>query len=555
MRRPSLNAFFRTSFGGAIALLVVGVGILAASTVNTTPRDFVLSGTQPGEIPTGTLQTSDACYGCHGHMNTPEYPYPNWKSSLMANGGRDPLFYAQMATANQDAEGVGTFCMRCHVPLAFVSGHANQADGSTLDEADKDGVNCHFCHTMVDPIYKPGISPIEDQAILATLASKPAHYGNSMFVLDPTGTRRGPYDKTNSPHDAIESPFHRTGEMCGTCHEVGNVEVSKQSDGSYRYNALNSPVPDEDTHAQFPLERTYTEWKLSAFANGGVDMKGRFGGTNRGVVSTCQDCHMPQYTGRACLYGPKRSDPKTHSFAGASSWVLEIIGLYNANDPAVDQEALLDGQQAAIEMVQKSATLKLTQSGKSLNVRVTNESGHKLPTGHIEGRRVFLNVKLFDAQGKLVKEYGHYNRETADLDVASTRVYEMKIGLSADAAAMTGLPEGETVHMSLADIIVKDNRLPPRGFNNAAFNSGGAPVVDAVYADGQYWDDVSFVIPDRAIRAEVTLYYQTVTREYIEALQHGNVTDDWGDILANLWEQTDKGPPVPISTGRLTFTR
>lgn len=39
--------------GWAVALVVVGVGILFASTVNTTPCDFVLSGTQPGDVPAG----------------------------------------------------------------------------------------------------------------------------------------------------------------------------------------------------------------------------------------------------------------------------------------------------------------------------------------------------------------------------------------------------------------------------------------------------------------------------------------------------------------------
>jgi hypothetical protein len=107
--------------------------------------------------------------------------------------------------------------------------------------------------------------------------------------------------------------------------------------------------------------------------------------------------------------------------------------------------------------------------------------------------------------------------------------------------------------MALANIIVKDNRIPPRGFNNAAYTAGGAPAVGETYADGQYWHDTFFAIPPDAARAVVTVNYQTVTRHYIEALRDGNVTNDWGDILHDLWMQTDKGPPIAMTVDEIIF--
>ena len=89
------------------------------------------------------------------------------------------------------------------------------------------------------------------------------------------------------------------------------------------------------------------------------------------------------------------------------------------------------------------------------------------------------------------------------------------------------------------------------GFDNARFALGGAPVIGADYADGQYWDDAIFNLPDGAARAEATLHYQTVTRHYIEALRDGNVTDHWGDTLHRLWLQTNKCPPIEITSGEL----
>ncbi len=547
------HAHFRPSHLAASLLLVPTAILLVAALIPTTIRDFHLPGTQVGDIEQGRLMQTTACYYCHGGFDFANEPYATWEGSLMGQAGRDPLFYAQMATANQDVNDVGYFCMRCHVPMSFVTGHAYQSDGSTLDDMDKEGVSCHFCHSMVDPIYRPGVSPPEDEAILANMAEVPSYYGNAMFVLDPLGTRRGPYADAMAPHAFIQSDFVRRGDMCGTCHDVGNVCVTRQTDGTYQYNPLDEPTPTENLHGQFPLERTYTEWKLSEFASVGVDMGGRFGGVGSPVMQSCQDCHMPKQPARGCIFGDIRDDLHRHDFAGAAAQVLDLIAAYTQDDPNVDPAAIAAGRTKAVSMLERAASLELEQRHTALRVRVINETGHKLPTGHIEGRRVWINVQCFDAQGALVREYGHYDDAEAELDEASTRIYEMHVGLSPAAAQLTGYPAGATTHMALADTIEKDNRIPPRGFANAAYEEAGAPVVGASYVDGQYWDDVPFAIPAGATRAVATLYYQNTPRHYIEALRDGNHTNDWGDRLHDLWTTTGRGAPIEMISAELVL--
>lgn len=532
--------------GGAGA--AVAVSLAAALIDPPVPfPDFHLSGTQVGDVNPDNIWHSGDCTFCHSDFDPQHDPYATWSGSLMGLAGRDPLFYAQMTNANQDVPDVGYFCLRCHVPNSFVTGHAYDTDGSTLDEKDRDGVSCHFCHAMVDPIYKPGISPARDEDILNNLAEVPQFYGNAMYVLDPQGHRRGPRVDAQPMHEFVESPFHKTGEFCGTCHDVGNVAVTRQSDGTYLYNTPGQPTPTEDLWEQFPLERTYTEWKLSAFAGGGVDMGGRFGGTGGPVVSTCQDCHMPKANVPACAFHDPHPDTAVHDFAGAAAQVLDLIAAYTADDPSVDQGAIAAGRAKAVSMLQRSADIELEQHNGSLRVRVINQTGHKLPTGHIEGRTVWVNVRFYDINDHLLREYGAYDMEEAHLDAASTEVYEMHVGLSEYAASLTGLPAGQTGHMALADMIVKDNRIPPRGFDNAAFGSAGAPVVGTTtYTDGQYWDDSYFAVPDDAFRAEARVYYQCLPRHYMEELRDGNHTDHWGQTLYDLWVETGKGVPIRI---------
>ena len=549
---PMLRGIARLLF--SVLILLTFSTLALADPVPATLRDFHLSGTQVGDAHADSFLSPRACASCHANTGSSSEPYASWKGSLMANGGRDPLFFAQLATANQDVANVGYFCLRCHVPMAVVSGNAEVADGSALSERDRDGVDCHFCHAMVDPRYVAGSSPPRDADVLAALESIPAYTGNAMFVLDPDGVRRGPRTDAMPSHELLVSPYHRSSALCGTCHDVGNVAVSRQADGSYRYNALDTPPESEDLASHFPLERTYTEWKLSAFASGGIDMGGRFGGEGGGVVSSCQDCHMPVRAGFACNIVPSRPDLRSHDFAGASSWVLDIIGRYYADDPAVDQDALAVGMAAANDMLSRAASLDLTQDpGGVLRARVINESGHKLPTGHIEGRRAWVQVRLRDAGGNLLREYGGYDPASAELDEAGTVVYEMAVGLSDAAAAATGNTPGRTTHMALADSIVKDTRIPPRGFHNADYAAAGAPAVGRHYADGQYWDDAHFWIPPAAASAEVSVLYQTVTRHYIEALRDANHSDHWGQTLHDLWQESGRATPITMATTTLAL--
>jgi len=552
LTRPPTAGFphFRWFIAAAAALAIAGS--LIGAIFKMTLVDFHAPGSQVGDLVPATFLDSNDCAACHSTKDAtwiePSLPFDTWKGSLMAQAGRDPLFFAQMALAEQDVTSVGYYCLRCHVPNAVISGHANVTDGSALDEFDMAGVTCHFCHSMVDPIFKEGISPWQDEEILANLADKPNHYANAMFVLDPKGSRRGAREESMALHERIYSPFHKSSSMCGTCHDVGNLATTRQPDGSYRYNAVGEAHPTGDPWHQFPLERTYTEWKLSTFATTGVDMDGRFGGEGVTVVSSCQDCHMPRASAPACIYTPEHPDLARHDFAGAAVGVLEMIKIHYAGHPDVDPDAIDAAKQRSEDMLARSASLELEQIGASLRARVINECGHKLPTGHIEGRRVWVNVRMLDAVGAIVQEFGHYDLVEAELDVASTEVYEMHVGLSEEAAKLTGLPAGETAHMALADSIVKDNRIPPRGFNNAAFEVGGAPVVAHTYADGQHWDDNWFPIPSGTASVEVAVYYQNLPRHYIEHLRDHNTSNHWGDTLHDLWQKSGRGEPNLITS-------
>lgn len=251
---------------------------------------------------------------------------------------------------------------------------------------------------------------------------------------------------------------------------------------------------------------------------------------------------MPDAVNYGCAFTSyEREDLPSHDFNGGNTWIPQI--LMNLYAGVLQPEFLQGGIDRARYMLQNAATLEVTTDACNVNVRVTNETGHKLPSGYPEGRRMWLEVEFLDANLSPVVIRGEYNGFTADLQTADTKVYEAELGVDAAMAAVAGLPVGPSFHFALNNKYYKDNRIPPRGFTNAAFAAIQAAPVGAAYADGQYWDDTAFRVPPGAAMAVVTLYYQTAAKEYIEFLRDENRTNDAGDVLYEQWELTGKSPP------------
>lgn len=524
----------------------------------TTIEDFTLPGTQPdptGEIIDPIVGSMDGnCVNCHADFDaayTDAEPFRHWSASMMAQAARDPLFFAALTIAEQDAPFSGDFCLRCHSPAAWLGGRSTPTDGGALSTpADFEGVTCHFCHRLVDPVFDAGVNPASDEQILADLLTPPMDFGSGKYVVDPGAKiRRGPRDGVNHPQGAtaVFSPFHSESTICATCHDVSNPAFTRQADGAYAPNEFGAPHPTMLDTDMFPVERTYSEWKHSAFAAEGVQLNGRFGGNHAtGVMRSCQDCHMPDQVGPGCRNsGTVRPDAPQHAFNGGNTWVLRAVrSLYPDTETGLTDAFVADAEARVVGLLQASSDMALSQEGADLSVRVTNYSGHKLPTGYPEGRRMWLQVCFLDESGLLVAERGAYDADTGALTTDDTKVYETKLGVDATVAGATGVLEGESFHFVLNNVRLKDNRIPPIGFTNDAFDAVGAAPVGAAYADGQHWDDTTFDIPALARTAEVRLLYQTSSREYIEFLRDENITDSRGQTLYDQWALHGRSAPV-----------
>lgn len=476
---------------------VLWTSILLSSAWGFDP--FALEGTQPHDL-NQPLEPSSNCELCHAGYA--ESPTDAWQGTMMANAVRDPLFLAALTIAEQDLADSGNFCLRCHTPNGWLEGRCLPGDGSALSEEDIDsGISCDACHRMVEA---PGGSLI----------------GNAQYTIADDASKRGTIGSELSTHGVIADPYQADGDMCGVCHEVSNP-------------ALND----------FPIELTWTEWVNSDFAVEG---------------ETCQDCHMKVTRGYAAnLFGLPDRDIHVHRFVGANAWIPEVLA---AEYPELGrEEAFLQTAADARELLLESAILEVmppkTQlrpnSDGQILIRVENLTGHKLPSGYPEGRRIWLEVTVEDAQGELLFSSGVYDPVIADLPSdPQVRIYQ----------ALLGTDGRQSYHMVEQNDLIQDTRIPPRGFLPNA-NTQPIGIEYPMQPDDTmaHWDlaPYEFFIPqgtEGPLKVRAVLWHQTISKSYVEFLRDSNYTDDRGDELYRMWEEHGKSPPEYMGAASASLT-
>src|SRR5690606_27630477 len=145
-KRPQMQFKHRMRFvlrAEMVWVSALAVGMVAASaamgTIPTTLRDFFLGGSQPGDL-IFNIAPADECFLCHAQFDPQTEPGRPWAASMMGQSARDPVFYAALAVANNDAQHVGDLCLRCHAPGAWMEGRSFPTDGSAMIAHDFQGV-------------------------------------------------------------------------------------------------------------------------------------------------------------------------------------------------------------------------------------------------------------------------------------------------------------------------------------------------------------------------------------------------------------------------------
>jgi hypothetical protein len=464
-----------------------------ARAADVVPNEVQLPGTQPLEI--GNLESPDKCDNCHGGYNSSVEPAYNWRGSMMAQAGRDPIFWATLAIAEQDFDGVGDLCIRCHSTGGWLAGRSTPTDGSALAAGDADGVECDYCHKLTHPDDQEHQGEM-NAPFVANDGSEGWH-GSGMSSIWGGSDKLGPYLDADARHQFMQSKFHREPEFCGTCHDVSNSVVGDlahnhgrlQGSGPVEVPGIpGGPLTEKAAFNYAPyrfgaVERTFSEFKSGALSTTRVDdfpslpdelrggvLEAIYQATYNGITAdyedgtarfyTCQSCHMRAVTGTGANKRgvPVRSDLPLHDLTGGNYWMASVIEYLDDRGKlrlgggmtAAQRQAMHDGALRAQEQLQLAATLEVEGN----RVRIVNHTGHKLITGYPEGRRMWLNVKWFDSGNVLISEdgaYGPIGRNVDGVEVESIldldypHIFQAHMGMTQEWAAQLlelGYPSG-----------------------------------------------------------------------------------------------------------------
>jgi len=387
--------------------------------------------------------------------------------------------------------------------------YATDAASFRNTESGKRGIFCGICHTMAEgratpfanyPLagteYVPALGAASRTELVAEGEREPVEppapdqpnlgyaVGAGAFRLSPNaivhgdtfgpltaGATAGQIDPYTSQvfgieirHEEAELKKHQgfqhakfqRAEMCATCHDVTNP-LTIQNELGYWVGG-------------FPIERTYTEWLSSRYAN-------RPGNENfdPAFQRDCQTCHMQQdygqpgtaqtlyedgrpvapLTGRPAQDGPERRVYYSHHFIGGNAYIPRLIGADVTDSGAVEPYPELsvysfsskdktspyanafwvapDGEEMATGAATQHARLAWDRLRNvvelelgappaaaagdriPLTIRVTNSgSGHNFPSGFPEGRVAWVAVHAWDlATGERLPLHDHHWNRTS----------------------------------------------------------------------------------------------------------------------------------------------
>lgn len=451
-------------------------------------------------------------------------PYNSWKATMMGLSTRDPYYLAvfrhELDKKPAAAAKLEATCTRCHAPMGSVE---RLAQGSSVHYDDlvggkgrdqvlaREGVSCTLCHQIrpdnlgTPASYTGGYVIGEDRRIFGPHADP--------FVVP----MQNHVDYT--PEYAAHT---EKSDMCGTCHTV----ITRALD-----DAGNAVGPE------FPEQTPYLEWLASKFSDAGPEGK------------TCQTCHMPAVDDDGqpiqsplSIRPPSGLKSRTlkgrHVFRGGNALMLRLLSEnVEWTGAKVTAEELLAQSQRDEAMLGLAGTVAVVGARREgdelvVELEVTNDAGHKFPTGY-PSRRVVLHVTATNAAGAVLFESGKIDefgrvvrRDGKQLDGAAAVLPHRDVITSDEEVqvyeAVMADASGKPVKALIdATRYVKDNRLLPRGFRA---DHPAAAMIKPVGVEGDpgFGNSDRVTVRMKKIPAGATitaeLVYQTLRPSELEAL-------------------------------------
>lgn len=384
---------------------------------------------------------------------------------------------------------------------------------------------CSTCHDISNPVLQnldfKDTLPGDGTTILPTESEPSYSYYHvertfSEFMLSDYALPGGAAGKGSFAPGAFETSL--PGNLIGKCQDCHMRDV-----GGVGCNKKGAPIrPDES----------------SEHIQSGLPLHDLTGGNAwvAGILASA-------------IPGSPNYDQVNYDLLHAPNLTLDLAA-GNSNEPAA-MIAGMERSKQQLELAASISDLTYDPNTGALSFNVQNNTGHKLLSGFPEGRRMFVNIKAKDISGAVLQEINPYDYVGGTLKglndvydgqgdvpapqpLAANEFYVDELVYEAHTSSTLTGEEEHTLHFALATDRYKDNRIPPKGFRyteaqarlaeakwlNVSDDNDSASnyFTDSEYAGG--YDAVSMTVPAGAANVEVSLFYQTTSREYIEFLRN-----------------------------------
>jgi len=461
-----------------------------------------------------------------------------WRSTMMANSSKDPLWRAMVSEEDHAfpvlQDSIETLCNKCHAPMGYTEARYEGETTYTMsqlrqDPLANDGVSCTVCHQINPSNF-----------------GKQSSYSGGYIITDDS-LIYGPYQNPDSffmqqfiGYKPVYEPKASASELCATCHTQFSPTFNDQGN-------LTGYLPEQTP---------YIEWKNSIYPSQQI---------------TCQTCHSPKiFVPIDIATVPEfdtthRSPYWKENFVGGNTLILKMLRDYPDTLQVTATTDHFDSTLILAENNLKSLSLNLyvdaveENDSLSVNVKILNITGHKLPTG-IPLRRMWIHLKIEDLNHLKIFESGAWDNQGRIYGMDQPYEHHHNIIRNEDEvqiyeAIPVDVNGNVTFTLLKAATFIKDNRIPPIGFvpsHNSydttavygeALNDPNFNRYNNTYGTGT--DITTYRIPLTGIQTlhiTADICYQTLKPEVAEYLSGLNSLDI--DRFNWIYAAADKSPVI-----------
>ncbi len=372
-------------------------------------------------IDPAVLGNSASCgtAGCH------EQVYAEWQPSAHRFSAMNPSFQAIQRNFAADRGAEETrYCAGCHDPISLMAGAKDIHNLSLSAPGMQEGCSCVVCHA---------IDTVDVR-------------GNADYVLVPP--RQYLWEHTDGWRKSVSNFLIRA--------------FPRQHLADYDRGLLHSPEFCGACHKQFIPEalnrfgmvagqNQYDEWHSSHWNTSDPE-------TNL----SCIDCHMrlvrDSHDPARGETGAIRRTPddgmhRHHGFIATNFFMPQVLQLPHADEQVRLTEEWIRGETVIPEIAHlwpagPVASLELlapatAAPGDEVHIDaivVNAKAGHNLTTGPLDFMRVWLHVRVLDAEGRTIAEWGGIDPVTREITDVPGRIHQIGNSRKEGTLVLEGLP-------------------------------------------------------------------------------------------------------------------